>query len=222
MSKKKTPEADVPESTTAEASSTGPEEEVSAPAEEQIPAGEQAEVLAARAEAEDYKDRWLRVAAEFDNYRRRVAREYREQMERASERVLRQLLEPVDNLERAIKAAKASGGPEGPSTDNHDALVQGVELIYQQCVALLEREQVRPMESVGKPFDPQMHDALMMIERDDFPANTVVEEVQRGYWLGERVLRHAKVIVSKAPAQAADATQEPQDDARDSDGQENS
>lgn len=159
----------------------------------------QAQVLAARAEAEDYRDRWLRAAAELENLRRRTAREYAEQTMRASERVLRQILEPVDNLERAIRAARQENGPTDDTSGVLAGLLQGIEMVYGQCMALLERENVRPMESVGKPFDASIHDAIMTVERADQPPNTVVEEVERGYWLGDRVLRHAKVVVSKAP-----------------------
>lgn len=179
----------------------------------------EAEVLVARTEAEDFKDRWLRAAAELENFRRRTAREYADQVARASERILRQLLEPLDNLERAVKAAQVTeGAGDGGSSDAHAALRQGIEIVYGQCVALLERENVRPMETVGNPFDANLHDALLVVERSNQTPNTVVDEVQRGYWLGDRVLRHAKVVVSKAPADQEPAERpipaEPEDNGR--------
>jgi len=157
------------------------------------------EAEAYRAEAEAHKDRWLRAAAELDNFRRRTAREYLDQIARAGERILLGLLEPIENLARGIRQAKETLG----TSDDEDqrAFVEGMELIHRQFLALLEREHVRPMEVIGQPFDPKLHEALMTLDRADVPENTVVEEIERGYWLGDRVLRHAKVGVARRPAQ---------------------
>ena len=148
----------------------------------------------------------MRSAAELQNVRKRTQREIQEIRVRAGERILRQLLEPVDNLARALAAAEA-GTPEtvDEAREDKDAVVRGVEMIYGQLMTLLEREQVTLMETVGQPFDPMKHEAMMMVERGDVPEMTIVEEVERGYMLGERPLRHAKVVVSKAPAEGTDA-----------------
>jgi len=180
---------------------------------EETPSGEapkpdDAALVAARAEAQEYKDRWLRAAAELENVRRRAAREQLELIERAGERILRQVLEPLDNLERAINAARRNNASaEAGNAEAQARLLEGIEMVYGQCMALLEQENVRPMETVGRPFDPNVHEALLVVERADQPPNTVVEEAEKGYWFGERVLRHAKVVVSRAPvvSQAAES-----------------
>lgn len=160
---------------------------------------------AARAEIEAYKDRWLRAAAELDNFRRRIAREQQDQAIRAGERILRSVLDPLENLARGVRHAAA--------TNTDPAFVQGMEMVHQQFLAVLERERVKPMDAVGQQFDPNLHEALMMVERDDLPPNTVVDEVDRGWFIGERVLRHAKVTVSRnsnpAPASGGDEGAQP-------------
>ena len=153
----------------------------------------------AREEAEMYKDSWLRAKAELENFRRRTARERQELLTRAGERILRQVLEPIDNLARGIASARDTAASSGMAEENGEALVRGMELIYQQFMTVLEREKVSLMESTGQPFDPMKHEAMVMVERDDLPSSTVVDEMERGYYIGERVLRHAKVIVSRAP-----------------------
>lgn len=170
----------------------------------------QEQLAAAQAEAVENRDKHLRAVAELENYRRRTAREFAEMNLRAGERILTALLDPTDNLARALEAAaKAEGGSDGETLRG---FIGGVGLIYRQLVELLEKEQVTPMESVGAVFDPNLHDALAAVEREDVPANTVVQEIQRGYRLGDRVLRHAKVVVSKAPVAAEELAEELNED----------
>lgn len=138
--------------------------------------------------AEAYKDQLLRKAAEFENYKRRTEAEYLALMKSAGEGVLVSLLPVVEDLTRSLKAA-ADG------TVN-DAFVKGVELIYQKLTRVLEQQGLRPFDSLGKPFDVHYHDALLQVPRDDVAPGTVIEEVERGYMLHDRVLRHAKVVVS--------------------------
>ena len=155
------------------------------------------QLAGAQREAAENRDKYLRAVAELENFRRRTAREFADMSLRAGERILTALLDPADNLARALDAARKMEAEQ--AGDTLTSFIGGVEMIYQQLVSILEKEQVRPMETVGTMFDPNLHDALVAVERSDVPPNTVVEEVQRGYRLGDRVLRHAKVVVSKAP-----------------------
>jgi len=137
---------------------------------------------------ESESERYIRLAAEFDNYKKRTAREFGELFKTANERLLKQLIEIIDNFERALSDESAQGGVE--------AYRQGVELIYGQLVELMTRENVVVIEAIGKPFDPNYHEALMQQASDEYDEGTVCGELQKGYRIGNRVLRHSRVIVS--------------------------
>lgn len=141
----------------------------------------------AEAERDDYLDQLRRLAAEFDNYKKRVAREHAEMRERANERLLADLLPVYDDLERALEAF--GDGREG------DAIADGVALVQRSLWGVLEREGVSVIDPVGEAFDPHRHEALLS-QPSDQPEGTVLEVVQRGYGLGDRVLRPARVIVA--------------------------
>jgi molecular chaperone GrpE len=136
---------------------------------------------------EEESDRYLRLAAEFDNYRKRTAREFGELITMANSRLLKELIEIKDNFERAL---------EGEVQGDLEAYRKGVELIYNQLTELLQKENVEPIEAVGKPFDPNYHEAIMQQESDEYDEGIVAGEMQKGYRLGDRVLRHTRVIVS--------------------------
>lgn len=138
-------------------------------------------------EKEDESERYLRLAAEFDNYRKRTAREFGELITMANSRLLKELIEIKDNFERAL---------EGEVRGDLEAYRKGVELIYNQLTELLQKENVEPIEAVGKPFDPNYHEAIMQQESDKYDEGIVAGEMQKGYRLGDRVLRHTRVIVS--------------------------
>jgi molecular chaperone GrpE len=144
--------------------------------------------------AEGYRDQLLRKAAEFENYKRRTDAEYGAVIRNATESVLTALIPVAEDFARSLKAGRAAG--EG------DAFSRGVELIYAKLTKVLEQQGLVPFESTGKPFDVNYHDALLQIPRADLPPGTVIEEVERGYMLFDKVLRHAKVVVS-APAESA-------------------
>lgn len=137
------------------------------------------------------KDQLLRKAAEFENYKRRTEAEFHSIVKNANERLLGSLLPIADDLARSLKSCT-------PETKT-DPFYRGVELIHNKLLKTLESSGVVPFESVGKPFDVGHHDALMQVPRSDVPDRTVIEEVERGYMLYDRVLRHAKVVVSSAP-----------------------
>jgi molecular chaperone GrpE len=183
-----------------------------------VEAEEPDELSVAKQEADDFKDKWVRATAELDNFRRRMARERQEQFLRAADGVLKQLLTPMDNLARGLKTAREMPEPnsenevtESADDAGTDGLLRGFEMVYEQFAAVLTKENVTVMETIGQPFDPMRHEAMMMVETEVPAPGTVVDEIERGYFHGERVLRHAKVVVSKAPAppvepEAADST----------------
>jgi molecular chaperone GrpE len=144
---------------------------------------------------DQYKDWLLRKAAEFDNFKRRAESDSANIIRYATESLIEDLLPVVDDFERSLKHSKES--------KEYDALVKGIELIYQKLVKLLDNRGVKPFETVGKEFSVDYHDALMQTPRTDLPPHTVVQEVEKGYMLNDKVLRHAKVIVSAAPADDA-------------------
>ena len=154
----------------------------------------------AKQESEQFRDRWMRSVAELENFRRRVARENEDRVLRAGERILTQFIEPIDNLARGIHSAKSAAERLKDSNPETEAFIQGMDLVYNQFMAVLERENVKVMDPVGSPFDPSLHEALMMTESAEAPPNTVVGVVERGYWIGDKVLKHAKVVVCRAPS----------------------
>ena len=146
-------------------------------------------VDALKAERDALQDRLLRTAAEFDNYRKRVDRERRDQSESAAAGMLVEILPVVDNLERALQA------PSGPEAAGYRA---GVELIHRQLVDLLRKRGVTPIEALGADFDPRFHQAVSQETSDAHRDGEVMQEMQRGYMLGDRLLRPAMVKVAKS------------------------
>ena len=147
------------------------------------------ELAQARGERDDYYDRLLRQAAEFDNYRKRTERERREMARYAAGDVLEALLPVVDDFERALQV---EAGPDAA------AYREGVELIYKQLQDLLAKRGVTPIEAVGKLFDPQVHQAITYEPSPGHAEGEVLEVVRRGYMHGDRLLRPAMVKVAKA------------------------
>lgn len=142
-----------------------------------------------RQEKDALQDRLLRTAAEFDNYRKRVERERRDLAEFAAADVLAELLPIIDNFERAMQA------PAGPDPEG---LRRGVELIHKQMLDLLRKRGVTPIDAVGADFDPNVHEAVVHEPSDRHRDGEVIQELQRGYKLGDRLLRPAMVKVAKS------------------------
>jgi molecular chaperone GrpE len=163
-------------------------------AEEQIQ--QLREALEAKSrEVEEQRDRYLRAAAEFDNAKKRAAREREEYTRYANETLLRELLPVLDNFERALVAARSERGAA--------AVASGVELIQRELLRVLEKVGVTSFASVGQPFDPERHEAVARVPAGpERPEGMVVDETARGYLLHSRVLRPAMVTV----ATAADAS----------------
>ena len=149
----------------------------------------EAELAAAREEARQTNDRWLRERADLENVKKRTARQQAETVRYANEALLRDLLPVVDNLERAVGAA--SGGGNGKS------LAEGVELVLKAFMDALQRNGVERVPAKGAPFDPAVHEAVAYVESPSHPAQQVIEEHQAGYRLNDRLLRPAMVTVSK-------------------------
>ncbi len=166
---------------TGAATEQDPDGSSSAPADSQLDA--------LRKEKDALQDRLLRTAAEFDNYRKRVDRDRRDQADAATADALADLLPIVDDLERALKA---------PATGDVDSFKKGIELIHQQMLELLRKRGVKPIDAVGTEFDPRYHQAVAQETSTDHREGEVMEEFARGYMLGERLLRPAMVKVAKA------------------------
>ncbi len=149
-------------------------------------------------EVDQYKDKLLRLSADFDNYKKRMAREQAMRMKYAGEPVLKEMLYAIDNLERAI----AQGTSEGADAEQHlTSMLQGVELTHKRLVADLEKFEVTAIESIGQPFDPNVHEAMSMDASDTVPANHIITEFEKGYYYKDRLLRAARVIVSSGPSE---------------------
>lgn len=138
--------------------------------------------------AEENQQRYLRAQADFDNFRRRTTKEKEELAQYASMKLVTQLLPVVDNFVRAVEAAKAGGDVE--------SFAKGVDMIFRQFEGVLDAEGLKPMDVVGQPFNPDFHQAIMTVESDEFEEGIVVEEIQKGYMLKDKVLRPAMVKVS--------------------------
>ena len=150
------------------------------------------DVAALSAERDDFKDRLLRMTAEFDNYRKRVERERRELSEAAAADLIRDLLPIVDDLERAMSASRL----EASGADT--ALLRGVELIHRQVLDQLRRRGVEPIEAVGQMFDPERHESVAAESGTGRPDGEVLEEFRRGYRAAGRLLRPSMLKVAKA------------------------
>jgi molecular chaperone GrpE len=140
-------------------------------------------------EAKEYYDRLLRMAADLDNYKKRAAREKEEWTKFANEDLIKVILPFIDNLERAVNHAD--------KVKDTGVLIEGLQLTLQQLLQSLNKFGLSPIESLGKPFDPAMHEAMLVVETDQHEPNQVVEEFQKGYFLSNRLLRPATVSVSK-------------------------
>jgi molecular chaperone GrpE len=145
-------------------------------------------------EAAENHDRLLRMAAEFENYKKRAAREMNDFRKFANENFVKAMLPVVDNLDRAI---------ESSSNDKNanNSVVEGVSMTLKEILKVFEEFNVKPFESLGKTFDPSLHQAMMQEEGEGYPDNTVLKELQKGYMIHDRLLRPAMVVVSKKKAE---------------------
>jgi molecular chaperone GrpE len=143
----------------------------------------------ARADLAEARDKMLRAQAELDNYRKRARRELEDERRYAEIGLIRDLLPVLDNIHRAVDAAEKKADAA--------ALLSGLKMVRQQLETLLDQHQCKPIEAVGQPFDPAHHSAVMQQVKADKPENTVLNVMQTGYHLYDRVVRPAQVVVSK-------------------------
>jgi molecular chaperone GrpE len=142
-----------------------------------------------RKEARENFDKMLRLAAEFENYKKRVEKERSIALKYAEENILKELLPSVDNLERALD--------QGRSSEDVAVLLEGVELTRKGLLDTLEKFGLKPVSAVGASFDPNFHEALAMEASEEIPANHILREFQKGYLFKDRLIRAAKVVVSR-------------------------
>jgi len=153
---------------------------------------------AAIAERDANHDRWLRTQAEMENMRKRNNKERDDLNKFRSLDLLRDMLPAMDNLQRAIDASQQN--PQG------EELLQGIQMVAQQFAGVLNKHSIEPIEALGQPFDPNRHEALQQIPTSEHPPMTVIQELEKGYLLHDRVVRPSKVLVS---APLPEATEEP-------------
>jgi molecular chaperone GrpE len=156
--------------------------------------GLKTEYESARAELATTQDRLLRLTADFDNFRKRTLKERQDTHLYGHQNLVKELLATVDNLERAAEHAGAGGG-----AGDLQGLREGVELVLRELSAVLQRHGVKEIQAVGQPFDPELHEALAQLPDASVAPNTIVQVLQKGYVLRDRMLRPARVIVSRAP-----------------------
>jgi molecular chaperone GrpE len=147
------------------------------------------EVETLRQQLRDSEDRLLRMAAEFENVKKRLLREYETTLKYAEEGLIKELLPSIDNLERAIEQGRSSG--------EIGTLIEGVDMTCKGLMATLEKIGLLSVDGVGTPFDPNFHEAIAMEESNEYPPNTILQEYQKGYLFKARLIRAAKVVVSK-------------------------
>lgn len=167
---------------------------------------EHEETLAAAAEAEDKQ---LRLTAEFENFRRRTLKEKQDTFKYGAQNLVKDLLATVDNLERAVVHV------EGNKDADFQSLLQGVELVQRELLGVLSKHGVEKIEAEGQLFDPAVHEAMTQVPSPDHPANTVMQVLQTGYMLRDRMLRPARVVVSKVPEGSVEAQTSQEETPRD-------
>ncbi|SDK53265.1 nucleotide exchange factor GrpE [Sediminibacillus albus] len=147
------------------------------------------EMEALKQEKDEIYQRLLRLQAEYDNFRKRTQKEKEADRKYKSQAIVTELLPVVDNFERALGTA--------PGDDSAAGFVEGIEMVYRQLKDALEKEGVEEIKTEGEPFDPNVHQAVMQVEDDQYESNVVVEELQKGYKLKDRIIRPAMVKVNQ-------------------------
>jgi molecular chaperone GrpE len=152
-----------------------------------------AQVEQLKRERDDFRDQLLRVRADFANYQKRSKQQADAERSYAVGPLARDLLDSIDNLERAVDALRASGA---------SGVTAGLDMVQKQLIDILAKHGVKPIPALGHPFDPNLHDAVTQQPSLDHPAGTVIAELSKGYMIADRVLRPSKVAVSTRPARA--------------------
>jgi len=147
------------------------------------------------------RDKYVRLLADFDNFRRRAHKDRQDVIEYGHENLVKDLLSTVDNLDRAIEHAHQNDGGDLAS------LLQGVELVQREFYAVFAQHEVHVIDAEGSEFDPSLHEAMAQVQDDSVAPNTVIEVLQKGYQLRDRLLRPARVVVAKSPADEKETTE---------------
>ncbi|MBC8287606.1 MAG: nucleotide exchange factor GrpE [Nitrospinae bacterium] len=142
------------------------------------------------AELAEQKNDFLREKADLENFRKRLIKDKADAVQFANERLLKELVQIDDNMDRALNTPNAS----------LESFREGVEMIHKQLTTFLKNQKVEPIEAVGKPFDPSLHEVMTQLESEEHDENTVMQEYSKGYTLNGRILHSAKVVISKKPA----------------------
>lgn len=179
-----------------EETSSGNENSAELTLEEQL----RNQLSSALEETKVHKEQYLRTLADMENLRKRTQREKEDVAKFANENILRDILPVIDNLERALEHADQS--------ENGAGLIEGVQMTLTQFSQVLTRFGVAPVDALGQPFDPALHQAMGQLESAEHPPNTVIQQMQKGYQLNERLLRPALVMVAKEPVQADNAIED--------------
>ena len=189
----KNPEQEEVEETDQETLETSNEEESKVEEKKELTPMEQLQeqIRLKDEEIANQKDTFLREKAELENFKKRLTKEKDDFVQFANERLLQELIQIEDNLERALEVPNAT----------LESLKEGVEMIQKQFSTFLKNQKVEPIEAIGKPFDPTLHEVLNQQESEEHEENTVIEEYSKGYTLNGRILRPAKVVISKKPAE---------------------
>ena len=189
----KNPEQEEVEETDQETLETSNEEESKVEEKKELTPMEQLQeqIRLKDEEIANQKDTFLREKAELENFKKRLTKEKDDFVQFANERLLQELIQIEDNLERALEVPNAT----------LESLKEGVEMIQKQFSTFLKNQKVEPIEAIGKAFDPTLHEVLNQQESEEHEENTVIEEYSKGYTLNGRILRPAKVVISKKPAE---------------------
>jgi molecular chaperone GrpE len=184
----------------AESASAEADAKVQQDAEVEILTPEDIEELKKKAaEADEWKSKCLYTAAELDNFRKRSARERKELIDYSGQNILRDMLDIIDNFERALEADKKESDPK--------IIVDGIEIIFKQLLKLMEKYNVAAVPAKGEAFNPEVHEAIQQVPVPDTEPGTVIEELQKGYKLRDRVLRASRVVIAAPPEKSPDTTE---------------
>jgi molecular chaperone GrpE len=178
----------------------GPQEEAQTPEGKASKRGEEATIEDLQERLEEQKmvaqnnyDKFLRAYAELENYKKRMSKERKDLLTYANEELIREILPFVDNLERAINHASSEGN------DSVQALIEGIQLTIKNLMKVLEKHGLKQIESVGRRFDPNLHEAVMQVKSESHEPHTVTEEFEKGYIMKDRLLRPARVAIAMKP-----------------------
>ena len=180
------PEIIEPETADPEEGSSAEEEKKLSPMEEL-----QEQLKKKDIELVEQKSDFLREKADLENFRKRLVKEKADALQFANERLLKELVEIDDNMNRALNTPNTS----------LESLKEGVKMIQKQFATFLKNQKVEPVEAIGKPFDPSLHEVMTQLESEEHEENTVMQEYSKGYTLNGRILRSAKVVISKKPTE---------------------